>query len=84
MQGVRRPDGTQAHELAAGEYALTADGTGVWICDPRGVHGCVDKRWTVVVEDDDSITVDPSIWTNAHGSPPGWHGFLKRGVWSEV
>ncbi len=84
MQGTRRPDGTQPHEMEPGDYALSESGNVVWIRDPRGDIGHVNEKWTITVEDDETITVDPSIWSNKNGTPPGWHGFLQRGVWNEV
>lgn len=83
MQGTRRPDGTQAHELAAGEYALgTGEPRSVWLCSPEGVAGrVVEPTWTITEEDDGTITVSPSIWWN---KPEGWHGFLDHGIWREA
>ena len=83
MQGTRRPDGTMPHELAPGEYALaSADAATVWLCSPDGDPGHVSAPlWAITVEDDDTVTVSPSIWWD---KPTGWHGFLERGVWREV
>lgn len=80
---VRRPDGTQPHELEPGEYALSnAEAKAVWICFPDGVHGGVTAdRWTITVNSDDTVTIDPSIWVN---KPSGWHGYLVGGEWREV
>jgi len=68
--------------MEPGDYALTESGL-VWIRDPRGDVGHVDNKWTITVEEDGTITIDPSIWTNKHGTPPGWHGYLQHGVWNE-
>lgn len=89
MQGARRPDGTQVHELAPGEYAFACEDpqpdAALWICVPSGDHGHIDPAlWSVTVEEDATVTVSPSIWSNKHASPPGWHGYLERGVWREV
>lgn len=84
-QGVRRPDGTEAHELVAGEYALAPSGHAVILCNPDGHHGHVyDSLWSITVEEDQTITVNPSIWWDKDATPPGWHGYLQRGVWREV
>jgi hypothetical protein len=79
VQGVRKPDGTPVHELVTGEYSLTEQGTAVWLCNPDGVFGRVESpKWSITVEDDDTITVHPSILWTEEG---GWHGYLERGIW---
>lgn len=85
--GRRRPDGTQPHEMEAGDYALHgSEGSAiVWLCSPAGDPGHVtNNRWTITVEEDGTVTVDPSIWWNSTETPPGWHGYLVRGEWREV
>jgi len=86
MQGHRRPDGTKPHELQPGEYALaSAEGRAVWLCSPDGQPGHVERpTWEITVEADGTVTVSPSIWWNRQATPPGWHGFLERGVWRSV
>jgi hypothetical protein len=79
--GQRRPDGTQSHELAPGEYAL--DLSGQWICRPPWKHaGGSLARHSVVEHEDGTITAAPSILI---AIPPigSWHGYLERGVWRE-
>ncbi len=85
MQGRRREDGTQPHELAPGEYALaSAEARVVWLCSPDGRPGHVSAPpWTITVEDQ-TVSVDPSIFWDARATPPGWHGYLKHGVWQQV
>lgn len=86
-QGRRRPDGTQPHELAPGEYALaSADAQVVWLCSPDGKAGHVSLTggWTITVEGDGTVTISPSIWWDKTADPPGWHGYLDRGIWREV
>lgn len=83
-QGRRRSDGTLPHDLIAGDYALASGGERVWLCSPVGEPGSVDCQWKIVIENDGTITIDPSIWCNKDASPPGWHGYLKHGVWQEV
>ena len=86
MQGNRRDDGTQPHELAAGEYALASpEAHVVWLCSPDGKPGHVSSPlWSIKVEEDGTVTVDPSIFWDKDASPPGWHGYLQCGVWREV
>lgn len=45
-----------------------------------------EPEWTITVEDDETVTVDPSIEQHEVVSEgkvtvPYWHGYLKRGVW---
>lgn len=81
MRGVRRPDGTDVTDLERGEYAL--DAGRLWFCLPDGQLGQVTAPpWdSIVVEEDGSVTVEPSIWDNKLGNPPGWHGHLRKGLW---
>lgn len=83
MQGHRRPDGTEPHELKPGEHALaSADARVVWLCNPDGQLGHVQAPpWTITVEADSTVTVSPSIWWD---KPTGWHGYLEHGVWRQV
>jgi hypothetical protein len=83
MRGTRRPDGTLPHELEAGEYALASpDARTVWLCSPEGQAGHVTvPTWAVEVHEDETVTIDPSIWWDR---PTGWHGFLRRGVWERA
>lgn len=89
MQGRRRPDGTPVHQLEVGEYAFAKEDptpeTALWIRVPSGDHGHIDPAlWKITVEEDETVTVSPSIWSNKHGDPPGWHGYLEHGNWREV
>lgn len=86
MMGTRRADGTQPHELRAGEYALAdEDANVVWLCSPVGRPGHVSRpTWSITVHDDATVTVDPSIWWDKSADPPGWHGYLQHGAWHEV
>ena len=88
-QGSRRPDGTAVHELEVGEYAFARTdpdaSTALWIRVPSGELGHIAPTiWTIRVEADDTVTVDPSIWSNKNADPPGWHGYLQAGVWRQV
>lgn len=85
---------TQGHRAAsvfslfdgpAGGYCiiLSAD-TGkkvLWAKTPAGQVGrCEDHD--VVVHDDGTVSVSPSILMTTGGTV--WHGHLKRGIWREV
>jgi hypothetical protein len=82
IQGKRRPDETEPHRLAEGEYAKY---NGVW-------YGAVPKpgsfllanmaRHTVIEHDDVTISVSPSLLCEKNPSNK-WHGYLERGVWRE-
>jgi len=85
LSGKRRPDYTLPHELEPGEYSLTEGGRAVWLCSPRGEAGRVEAPiWNIVVEDDDTLTIDPSIFWDRDKDPPGWHGYVTKGNWFEV
>ncbi len=51
-----------------------------WFRDPTGSFGRVVHH-QVAEHDDGTITVHPSILRTG-GDTPGFHGWLKRGVWS--
>lgn len=78
MQGRRRADGTEIHDLMAGDYCR--NGKQWWCCTPSGLHGNL-ARHEVTEHPDGTITVSPSILVNGVGE---WHGFLERGVWRQV
>ena len=81
MQGRRLPDGSKI--FAPGDYAFT---DGQWhLKPPLNAHG---KSYvgtlgthTVVVHEDGTITVSPSILQQYGDDEVIWHGFLERGVW---
>lgn len=61
-------------------------GDGEWhLMDPTGGVGAIGRRTrakpvpahTWVEHEDGSVTFSPSLVM-----PSGWHGFLRRGVWS--
>ena len=93
MQGKRVAD--QVWELNPGEYSRhgVVDGVGnrlpdMWVCRmPNGHYGSIVKH-TVVVHEDGTITVSPSILlsTSYDGGKTYvtlWHGYLTKGVWRE-
>ena len=80
MQGRRRPDATELHQLANGEYAR--DARGDWICTtPNGLGGALRKH-EVVEHEDGTVTVSPSILVTRGGTKQEFHGWLQRGVWT--
>lgn len=84
--GRRLPDDTDIFGEAAlkpGDYVLR-DGV-VWAIEPDGGAALMKlDGWETTVHEDGTITLSPSIWVNKHRDPPGWHGYLERGVWREV
>lgn len=93
MQGRRLPDitwgaGTDAWdaERRPGDYArIVKDDTtwGWYVVTPNGHVGTLRRNHTVVVEQDGTITVSPSILLSLIGTGEGWHGWLERGIWRE-
>lgn len=74
-------------EAAAAVGNLTG---GIWgIVTPNGRRGTLVLH-TVREHEDGTITVAPgdgssnSILTSGHDDRPEWHGYIDRGVWSEV
>jgi len=56
---------------------------GHWLCcTPNGHFGNLDGH-TVTEHEDKTITVHPSILVSKSGGGSLWHGWLKRGVWTE-
>ncbi len=71
--------------LAEGDYGQEADGT--WTVRPPGRHSGGIPEHEVEEHEDGTITVTPSILfhgTEPEGEYSDWHGFLRRGVWSEA
>lgn len=97
MQGTRVPTIREVWEGNPGDYTpIEKEGVVValWFKLPTGSlgriaatgHGEADENeWSIVIEPDGSVTVDPSIEQHANekGKPPiaYWHGHLKHGVW---
>lgn len=70
-------------EFEPGDYCLI-DGV-VWAREPRGNSALMRlDGWETTVHEDGNISLSPSIFVNKDRDPPGWHGFLERGVWREV
>lgn len=87
-EGRRQPADISIAELQPGDYSLRHDGI-LWVRVPNGLMARIDDRWTVTVEDDDTITVGPTVNGGAYSiqivqGDEGWHGFLERGVWREA
>lgn len=50
-----------------------------WVCDPRGMfYRLVSTVHSWVVHDDGTVTITPSIVAPRGG----YHGFLRKGVWT--
>lgn len=83
------------------DYAvMRRDGeiTALWFILPNGVHGRIsaeghaqrgEPTWGIIVHDDETVTVHPSILCEvkrkgpSDGEPPAtWHGWLTNGRWS--
>jgi len=84
--GHRCPDGTEFHEMAPGDYALT---NGRWVCRaPSNANG--DDYFgdltnhQVIEHEDGTISVTPSILITkgVRADRECWHGYLTRGVWT--
>lgn len=82
MTGHRLPDNTAPWELKAGDYCFRGEGDQrfLWVCLPSGVGPSRLEGWDVVEHEDGTVTVSPSILDR--GTENGWHGYLKRGVWT--
>lgn len=86
--GIRRPDGTDPMDLKPCEYALTEDHTAAFIVNPAGDLAHVPNKqpdgWAITVHDDETCSINPSIWWSKNADPPGWHGYLTNGEWVQV
>jgi hypothetical protein len=83
MTGQRLPDGEQNGIPPRGAY--WRDQRGAWMAvTPAGHLGDLSSH-EVEEHDDGTITVSPSILveTSFAGRREGWHGYLRRGTWSE-
>ena len=81
MQGKRiYPDSNgELWPIQPGEYGQLGK---MWLaCTPNGLLGDLTHH-DVEEHEDGTITVNPSILTK-DGVGKSWHGYLKRGVWSE-
>lgn len=79
MTGKRMPDGHSGHLLQPGEYVKHESGF-FYACSPTGLLANLGGH-TVDEHEDGTITAWPSIrvWCG----DKEWHGYLKRGVWTE-
>lgn len=81
LVGRRVPDDFDWRETKPGDYGKQTwfgNGRQWWICDPFGAPGSL-RSHTVTEHDDGTITVEPSILDPDDG---GFHGFLRKGVWT--
>lgn len=75
----RRGDGTEFSEDEKNAWWTKP----YWMCcSPNGHIGNLERH-DVVEHEDGTITVSPSILIS-DGRGPLWHGFLRRGEWSEA
>jgi Family of unknown function (DUF6527) len=65
--------------LAEGDYGK--DSRGIWQARPPGMHAGSLRNHEVEEHEDGTITVSPSILIDQGDKK--WHGFLKKGEWSE-
>lgn len=83
MKGRRiYPDESGKLAYSPGDYGREADGK--WMCRPPNpkIHLGSLERHEVIEHEDGTITVSPSILIR-QGDGLSWHGFLKKGIWSE-
>lgn len=83
---MRRPDGTELHQLQPGEYALCTS-NGEWYCRTPNGHGGNLSQHCVTVNADGTITVSPSILVSMRQDGQDvevFHGFLENGRWRTV
>jgi hypothetical protein len=81
-QGHRLPDGPVDRPMALGDYLRDEHGVW-WCCVPKVCENGIGNLRNHQIEEheDGTITVSPSILL---GGSCSWHGYLKRGVWTEV
>ncbi len=94
MQGTRRDiDDSEWTTANVWDYGkLTHDGGWFWYCfvpsDAPGDDWCMMgnlSKHTVTEHEDKTITVSPSILIGGQGRKgTPWHGYLIKGVWTEV
>jgi hypothetical protein len=76
------PNANGALALAEGDYGQ--DNAGKWNVRPPGGHMGVLTEHEVTEHRDGTISVSPSILREPDGlGRGGYHGFLKRGEWSQ-
>lgn len=62
-------------------WAILPDTTWIRLA-ARGQGKRKEPEWDIIEEDDDTVTVEPSIEQPEMVNVPYWHGWLKKGVWS--
>lgn len=94
MQGTRVNSIDAIWEGNPGDYfPIVEDGicTALWFKLPTGTLGRIaadghgkhgEPEWTITVNADETVTVDPSIEQHETTNVPYWHGHLVNGVWS--
>jgi hypothetical protein len=81
LQGSRRPNGTSPHLLNIGEYAKWVDGSWYGRCPSGGLANMANHN--VIENDDETISVKPSLLFYKTRIHVEWHGYLTDGVWME-
>jgi hypothetical protein len=98
QQGRRRDGVDQLWEGEPGDYfpVMRSDGavTALWFKLPTGTMGRIaatghgngeEPEWTIRVEPDGTVTVEPSIQQEeVPDHAPAWHGYLRKGVWQSA
>lgn len=82
--------------MEPGDYGRGPDGDW-WLCAPTGQRGRLSEWHSAEEHEDGTITVAPSLayktTPGSLGQPDptltfdvisGWHGWLRRGMWSEA
>lgn len=79
--------GFHVHDQKPGDYALGEKGKGIMAILPCGdFFYDADGTWNYTDrEDENKITVTPSIFCHGKGDGKGvWHGFLRNGEFIDV
>lgn len=79
MTQGRRVYLNEQNKLSLGPGDYGKDERDVWWCRPPTSHMGDLEDHEVEEHDDGTITVSPSIHY-----PDEWHGYLRRGVWTEL
>lgn len=68
--------------LAEGDYGQEVNEK--WSLRPPGHHAGGIPDHTVIEHEDRTITVEPSIVLHNEDGSEAWHGWLRRGEWTEA
>lgn len=94
MQGTRVGSLDEVMDGQSGSYFPMLDEGGnvisLWAKLPTGSmarlpnkgHGKDEAEWEITINEDGTVTVDPSIEQHEiPGNTPYWHGHLRNGIW---